>query len=675
MTSRISALAEVDPLSVPLPHGTEVTLRVERLLHGKRVPQGLVGRVVRARDGGFDVLVTGVGELWYERAELAPRRLGQLHFAQRREAAWQSLHPCRVLEATVGSQAWGLADDQSDTDLRGAFALPFSWTGGLAEPPVDLVSADGSATYWEVRKLVEQALRADPNTLELLFVPSVKALDEIGQWVLDAREAFVSKLLFGSFGRYALSQLDKLSASQRLAEHRDLVLAWLCEDPAPGLDELARRLAAKIDGRTDGDAVHAARVRLKQLYRSLWDQGLLERNDLEGLTAYARAGGRRPPDARSLRPKNAYNLLRLIELARGWLETGTPTFAATGAFRDTLLSIKRGELELDEVVRRAEAMSPALEAARDGSKLPEQPDFERADALLRRIHEELARRHVRGEAWPRVRVEVASAPAPQEGQGTWAHFTPHQRTIASAALALESSRREHVVISLSGAHAYGFPSPDSDLDLKAVHLAPTRALLGFAAQVPPAERLEIIEGVEIDYSSNELGGVLQGVLKGNGNYLERFLSGFTLSSGRGFEPLVPLVQASLSTRLARHYFGFATQQRAAWEQGGRASAKKLLYVLRTLLTGTHALREGLVVTDLSVLAPKYELGDALELIEQKRRGEKSELPAALAQAWATRVDSVFALLARAEAESTLPAEPPTDVARALEEALVSLRLR
>lgn len=384
MTSRLSGLAEIDPLSVPLPHGTEVTLRVERVLHGRRVPQGLVGRVVRARDGGFDVLVTGVGELWYARSELAPRRTGQMQFAQRRESAWQSLHPCRVLEATVGSNAWGLAEAGSDTDLRGAFALPFSWTGGLAEPPSDLVSADGSATYWEARKLVQQALRADPNTLELLFVPSVRALDEIGQWILEARDAFVSKLLFGSFGRYALSQLDKLSTSQRLAEHRDLVLEWLREEPTLTLDALARRL---------GDE-QTMRTYLKQLYRSLWDQGLLPSNDLEGLAAYARDGGRRPPDARALRPKNAYNLLRLIELARGWLETGSPAFEAQGAFRARLLQIKHGEVPLEVVLAEAEAMSPSLEAARDGSRLPEQPDFERADQLLRRIHQELARRHV-----------------------------------------------------------------------------------------------------------------------------------------------------------------------------------------------------------------------------------------------------------------------------------------
>ncbi len=403
MTSRITGLSDIDPLSVPLPHGTEVTLRVERVLHGRRVPQGLVGRVVRARDGGFDVLVTGVGELWYARTELTPRREGQLRFAHRREAAWQALYPCRVVEATVGSNAWGLAEAGSDTDLRGAFALPFSWTGGLAEPPSDLVSADGSATYWEVRKLVQQALRADPNTLELLFVPSVRALDEVGEWLLEARDAFVSKLLFGSFGRYALSQLDKLAASQRLAEHRDRVLEWMQESPTPSLEELGRRLAtiSPREARSTGDAEHQARMYLKQLYRSLWDQGLLPSNDLDGLTAYARDGGRRPPDARSLRPKNAYNLLRLIELARGWLETGAPTFAATGTFRDRLLQIKHGEVPLEDVLREAETMSPALEHARDVSRLPEQPDFVRADALLRRVTEELARRRVQrtGAPW------------------------------------------------------------------------------------------------------------------------------------------------------------------------------------------------------------------------------------------------------------------------------------
>jgi hypothetical protein len=152
-----------------------VTTRVERVAGDRRIPQGVVGRVVAIRDDGFDVLVTGIGILRHARNELTPRRPGQVRFAEQRAADWDALRPCVVLEATVGSRAWGLADESSDTDLRGVFALPFPWTAGLVDPPHTLTSADGSITYWEHRKAIHQAVRADPNTLELLFVQTVRA--------------------------------------------------------------------------------------------------------------------------------------------------------------------------------------------------------------------------------------------------------------------------------------------------------------------------------------------------------------------------------------------------------------------------------------------------------------------------------------------------------------------
>lgn len=46
-------------------------------------------------------------------------------------------------------------------------------------------------------------------------------------------------------------------------------------------------------------------------------------------------------------------------------------------------------------------------------------------------------------------------------------LTKQQGAVMSRVLAEEEARREHLVVYLSGAHAYGFPSPDSDLDLKA----------------------------------------------------------------------------------------------------------------------------------------------------------------------------------------------------------------
>ena len=251
-------------------------------------------------------------------------------------------------------------------------------------------------------------------------------------------------------------------------------------------------------------------------------------------------------------------------------------------------------------------------------------------------------------------------------------LTSHQQRVTLAALAQEHARRHHVVVSLSGAHAYGFPSPDSDVDVKAVHLADTRSLLGLVPRLDGSERLEVIEGVEFDYSSNELGGVLAGLVKGNGNYFERFLSRFAISTGPVFETLRPLVARSLSRQVSRHYRGFASTQRAAWEAGGRRSAKKLLYVLRTLLTGTHALRTAEVETDLSVLAPRYGLDEVVALIEQKRLGEHRELPEALSTAWAARLEALFVQLDAAEQGSVLPPECPT--VDALNDALVAIRL-
>ncbi len=413
---RGTALADLDPLKVPLPNGTEIATRVDRLVDtppgsrpmGRVVPQGAVGRVVaqpQAPDTDYQVQIVGVGIVRFPREHLMPRKVGQARYAQRRAGAWEALHPCRVIETVVGSRAWGLADEGSDTDLRGVFALPASWTAGLAEPTRDLVSPDGSETYWEVSKALRQALRADPNTLEALFLPEARALDEIGEWILAARGAFVSREIYGAFGRYALSQLARLQKAQRIALRAQDVLAWIRENPATTLDDVSRRLARESGlGDTD-DALYQAREAVKQLYRTLNERGRLARPEFPALVALAlddtqADDGALTELARSLRPKNAYNLLRLMHTALGWLRNGEPQFRLVGDVRARLFDIKRGLVPLDEVVAEAEALTPELEAVRRETRLPKFPDVQAADALMRRVTLELARRHVAGVPGP-----------------------------------------------------------------------------------------------------------------------------------------------------------------------------------------------------------------------------------------------------------------------------------
>ncbi len=235
-------------------------------------------------------------------------------------------------------------------------------------------------------------------------------------------------------------------------------------------------------------------------------------------------------------------------------------------------------------------------------------------------------------------------------------LTDHQAATARAYLAARADERHHLVVYLSGAHAYGFPSPDSDLDLKAVHVAPTGALVGLGPEPGPVERMIVIDGVELDYSSNELGDVLRGVLKGNGNYLERVLGDLVLAVDEPrLTSLRPLARAALSRRVVRHYGGFATSQRLA--ALAKPTAKKVLYVLRTARTGLHLLRTGELVTDLTALAPSY--GPAIDdLLARKRTGERSTLDGGELARWQTVMASALDELDRAVATSVLPEEPP-----------------
>jgi len=237
-------------------------------------------------------------------------------------------------------------------------------------------------------------------------------------------------------------------------------------------------------------------------------------------------------------------------------------------------------------------------------------------------------------------------------------LTDAQRTIMARVLAEEEARREHVVVYLSGAHAYGFPSPDSDLDLKAIHVAKTADLLGFEAPSATVDRAEILEGVEIDYTSNELAHALSGILTGNGNFLERVLGRMVPYASPLLSELRPLAKRSLSRRVHRHYRGFALNQLRFAEK--EPTAKKLLYVLRTALTGIHLLETGELEADLTRLLGRYGLSDAAPLLERKRAGERVGIEPALFESWRPRVDTLFARLDASLEHSPLPPEPPNE---------------
>ncbi len=246
-------------------------------------------------------------------------------------------------------------------------------------------------------------------------------------------------------------------------------------------------------------------------------------------------------------------------------------------------------------------------------------------------------------------------------------MTPHDLPPAAAPdlalarrfLATRSPPGALVLCAVTGAHQYGFPSPDSDLDLKGVHAAPTRALLGLGTPAESWDTTVVFEGVECDVTTQELARAIGLLLRGNGNMLERLLSPFQVLPGPDQQALADLARASVSRRFLQHYLGFFRGKRREHERAPAAEAKTLLYIYRTALTGAHLLTTGALEADLSVLAPAYGFPEALPLIAHKRAGREhiavSPEDDALHRAQWPRLEAT--LLAAHEA-SPLPEEPP-----------------
>jgi predicted nucleotidyltransferase len=206
-----------------------------------------------------------------------------------------------------------------------------------------------------------------------------------------------------------------------------------------------------------------------------------------------------------------------------------------------------------------------------------------------------------------------------------------------------------------------------------VHLAPTADLVGLAPVDDPSDRMEIVDGVELDYGSNELAPVLRGALKGNGNFLERILGELVLGGDAALlAEARAVVRPVLCRRVARHYAGFAASQLKLFDD--KPTAKRALYVLRTAATGRHLLAHGEVITDVARL-DAFVPREIDELLAIKRTGERQALEPAHAAIWRARLGAAIEAVDAAWPTSVLPPDPPPEAVAALDAWLRDVRRR
>lgn len=226
-------------------------------------------------------------------------------------------------------------------------------------------------------------------------------------------------------------------------------------------------------------------------------------------------------------------------------------------------------------------------------------------------------------------------------------------------------------ITVSGAHLYGFPSEDSDVDLRGCYQLPLEDLIGLLRPVETRDLKLDLAGREVELVGHEIGKYLRLLCRHNGYVLEQIFSPLIVL-GQGFlDRLRPLARRCITRGCYRHYRGFLRAQLKLLEKEEVKKAKSLLYAYRVVLTGIHLLRTGAVQANVIELNREFRLSFLDELIAKKQAREHGGLSgldyewhrAELAR-WEERLGEAYE-------QSRLPEEPPRDLVHKF---LVQLRL-
>ena len=206
-----------------------------------------------------------------------------------------------IFRCVIGSRAYGLEYEGSDTDRRGVYLPPADLHWSLFGVPEQLENDQTQEAYWELQKFIVLALKANPSVLECLYSPLVETATPLAQELLEMKTAFLSRLVFQTYNGYVMSQFKKM----------------------------------QTDIRNQG--------------RVKW--------------------------------KHVMHLIRLLHSGITVLKEGFVP-VQVGEHRNALLSIKAGEMPWDEVEAWRKSLHKDFEQAFEDTKLPERPDYQRANAFL-----------------------------------------------------------------------------------------------------------------------------------------------------------------------------------------------------------------------------------------------------------------------------------------------------
>lgn len=349
-----------------------------------------------------------------------------------------------LFQSISGSRSFGLATENSDTDIRGVYYLPKEDFFGLNYIP-QISNETNDITYYEIGRFVELLQKNNPNILEVLVSPEDCIQHKNPLMDLLKPEDFLSKLCKDTFAGYAISQIKKAKGLNKkilnpIDKERKSILdfcyilennssvplkKWLREFPSSGgISEGRGGLSQEKCGLVSIDNTKGMFALFYDESGDLGYKGIIQNEEANQVSVSSVPKGEQSlafmfcnldaystycKDYReywkwvSERNEDRYNVnqnhgqnydsknmmhtIRLLQSCEHIFKTGSLEIRVEN--RDELLDIKAGNWSYDNVMKKAEQLIKSIEYHHSKSTLPEFPDVEKTTRLLVEIRNSL----------------------------------------------------------------------------------------------------------------------------------------------------------------------------------------------------------------------------------------------------------------------------------------------
>ena len=293
----------------------------------------------------------------------------------------------RIFDCITGSHLYGTATEDSDFDYRGVCIPPLDI---LLNPFIEFDQKDSGfetedRTIYNLSKFMKLCADANPNIVELLFVPDSNIFFITEKWekIRENKKYFLSKKAKYTFTGYAFSQLNAIKA------HRQ----WFIDPPKdkPHRKDFGLTDSPVISG---DNLVAALNINQDLFLPEFREEVIKERSYREAKRKwdnYVAWRDNRNPARREMEDKwgfdakHASHLFRLMTEGKELLLTGNITFPLPNA--EEILAIKNGKYTYDEMLEKAQTLDSEFEMWYNESSLPVAPNRNKlAELYLEIIH-------------------------------------------------------------------------------------------------------------------------------------------------------------------------------------------------------------------------------------------------------------------------------------------------